>query len=154
MILDSLPHAAAWHNIHPLFPAAFDYLEAFDPETPDGRYEVIGGDLVAIVQRYETAPESEKAWEAHRVFADIQYIVSGTERIFFAPAEALVSKVAYNAEKDVEKYEEAADVVTSSLVMGPGQFGVFFPHDGHKPGCHVSGPDAILKVVLKVRVAA
>ena len=152
MILDTLAHSADYTALHPLFPAAFEYLHRFDASTPDGKYPIDGDNLYAVVQRYETAADRTRLWESHRVYADIQFIVSGTERIVWAPAENLTPGAPYNEAKDVQKFEEAPVKDATPLIVPAGSFCVFLPQDGHKPGCTVACPEAVVKVVLKVRL--
>ena len=152
MILDSLAHCADYTSMHPLFPAAFDYLKQFDPNTPDGKYEIDGKRLYAVVQRYDTAPEETKAWEAHRVYADIQYIVAGREKIIYAPVEELQSTTGYNDVKDVEKYDGSGVKYPVATVIPAGFFGIYLPQDGHRPGIMVDAPEPIVKVVIKLRI--
>ena len=152
MILDSLAHASDYLALHPLFPAAFAYLRTFDPNTPDGKYELDGKRLYAAVQRYETAPEAEKAWESHRVYADIQFIVSGREKILYAPVEELQPGTPYNEAKDVEKYSGETVKNAAFTILPAGSFAVYLPQDGHKPGCMVDSPEPVVKVVIKVQL--
>jgi len=152
MILDNLAHSDIYLPLHPLFSAAFAYLKAFDPATPDGKYLIDGDRLYAAVQRYTTAPADTKAWETHQVYADIQYIVSGSERLFYAPAEVLPVGTPYNDAKDVQKYGTGVIPNAADTVLSAGEFAIYLPHDGHKPGCIVEAPEAIVKVVLKVRL--
>lgn len=152
MIIDSLSHSADYLGLHPLFPAAFEYLRHFDPATPDGKYELDGKRLYAMVQRYDTAPEAAKAWEAHRVYADIQYIVSGREKIGYAPVEELESSIAYNDLKDMEKFTGEKAIHAVMNLLSAGNFAVYLPQDGHKPGCAVEQPEPVVKVVIKVRL--
>lgn len=153
MIQDRLDHCAQYTALHPLFPAAFDYLKQFDPNTPDGKYEIAGPSLYASVQRYETAPEESKAWETHQVYADIQYIVSGREKILYTPAEDFQPTTPYNPAKDVQKYDGAGVQNVTAMVIPAGSFAVYLPQDGHKPGC-IAGDEAepVVKVVIKVRL--
>ncbi len=153
MILDSLSNSDFYVSAHPLFSAAFDYLKKFDPATPDGTYELDGKNLFAVVQRYETAPEATRKWEAHRVYADIQCIIAGREKMLHAPVGELVVTAPYNEARDVEKYGDEGVTNVSPLLVPAGTFCVFFPQDGHKPNCMVERPEAILKVVMKVKVA-
>jgi len=153
MILDSLAHCSHCLPLHPLFPAAFDYLKQFNPNTPDGKYEIEGKRLYAMVQRYDTAPEEAKAWEAHRVYADIQYIVAGREKILYAPVEELQSTAPYNEAKDVEKYTNEGVKNVSSSVVPAGFFAIYLPQDGHKPGVMAGqGAEPVVKVVIKVQI--
>lgn len=151
MILDSLDNAALHEGLHPSFPKAFAWLKAFDPSTPDGRYEIGGPCLAAIVQRYETAPSPAKKWETHQVHGDIQYMVSGTELVGHAWRGKLSVLIPYNPEKDAEFYEPPASPSTL-LKFEQGSFAVFLPHDIHQPGVMECTPAEVLKVVVKFRV--
>ena len=151
MILDQLAASPAYEAIHPLFPKAFAYLRSFDLRTEDGKYELHGKDLVAIVQRYRTAPASDKLWEAHRTYGDIQVVFQGLELCGHADQRSLVVTRPYDAEKDVEKY--AAPTAPSALLtLGRGNFAIFHPQDGHQPGVQSGDPADILKVVIKFRL--
>jgi len=152
MILDSLSHCSDYTALHPLFSPAFDYLKGFDPATPDGKYELEGKRLYAQVQRYDTAPEETRKWEAHRVYADIQFIVSGRERMLYTPVEGLSSSAPYNEVKDVEKYGDDCVENITPVLVSPGSFCIFMPQDGHKPGCMADQPEPVVKVVIKVRI--
>ena len=153
MILDQLSVSAAYESLHPLFPQAFAYLRAFDPQTADGKYELQGQDLVAIVQRYRTAPSAEKLWEAHQVYGDIQVVYEGLEYCGHADQKTLDVTKPYLAEKDVEKYA-APTSATTLLTLGRGNFAIFHPQDGHQPGVQIGTPGEILKVVIKFRLKA
>lgn len=150
MIIDHIDHCMSSAGAHPLFPKGFEYLRDFDPATPDGKYELDGKRLFAMVQRYVTAPEAIKAWEAHRRYADIQYIVSGTEMILYAPVADLTPDLPYNDVKDAEKFAGVASANSVALIVPPKTFCVFYPQDGHKPGCLIDSAAPIVKVVLKV----
>jgi YhcH/YjgK/YiaL family protein len=151
MILDSLSNAALYCGLHPLFPAAFAYLHSFDPNTPDGKYELQGKDLVAIVERYTTKAVTEKEWEAHEIYGDIQSVIQGVESCGYLPrAELSVSKP-YNPDKDVEKFSPPTGAA-SSLVLAPQQFAVFYPRDAHQPSLTHHTPARVLKVVIKFRL--
>lgn len=151
MILDHLSRSAAYEPLHPHFPKAFAYLRSFDPSTPDGKYEIDGRDLVAIVQRYTTARSADKMWEAHRIHGDIQGVIRGLEFCGHTDQARLAVTKPYDAEKDVEKY--AAPTEPSALLtLGHGNFAVFHPQDAHQPGVQLDSPAEILKVVIKFRL--
>lgn len=151
MILDQLSASAAYESLHPLFPKAFAYLRSFDVKTEDGKVELQGQDLVAIVQRYQTAPSAEKLWEAHQVYGDIQVVYQGLENCGHADQKTLIVTMPYIAEKDVEKYA-APSSPTALLTIGRGNFAIFHPQDGHQPGVQIGTPGEILKVVIKFRL--
>lgn len=151
MIVDRLENRALYAPIQSGLRLGLEYLADFDPETPDGRYPVDGDEVVAIVQSYDSAPSAEKRFEAHRRHIDIQYLLAGRERILHLPAGDLEVETPYDEERDVEFYLDPA--ASSSLLLMPGDFAIFHPSDGHKPGCMAGGRDAVRKVVVKVRVA-
>ena len=153
MILDQLSASAAYESLHPLFPKAFAYLRSFDVKTEDGKVELQGQDLVAIVQRYQTAPSAEKLWEAHQIYGDIQVVYQGLENCGHADQKTLVVTMPSIAEKDVEKYA-APSSPTALLTLGRGNFAIFHPQDGHQPGVQIGTPGEILKVVIKFRLKA
>ena len=151
MVLDLLSNASTYHGLHPLFPQAFAYLESFDEKTPDGKVELVGTDLVAMVQRYATADTGEKEWEAHEVYGDIQVVIRGQERCgYTARGDLRVSKP-YNPEKDVEKFL-APEGECTSLLLKPRLFAIFYPQDAHQPGVKVAESGQVLKVVMKFRL--
>lgn len=149
MILDSLGNRGLYHALGPGIAAGLQYLAAFDPATEDGRYPVDGDAVFALVQSYRTAPGAEKRWESHIRHLDIQYIVSGQERILHAPVGWMEMETPYDDGKDVIFYRDPP-AATSCLLL-PGDFVIFHPHDGHKGGCMAGGRDEVRKVVVKVK---
>jgi YhcH/YjgK/YiaL family protein len=150
MILDSLSSHALYHPLGPRIAAGLEWLAAYQGDAEPGRYLVQGDEVVAIVQTYETAPATDKRWETHVRHLDIQSIVSGRERILHAPLALLEEKTPYDEVKDVTFYHDPA--ASTSLLLGPGDFGIFYPADGHKPGCMAGGKERVEKVVIKVRL--
>ena len=148
MILDTLENSSLYEGLHPSFPQAFAWLKKFDPSTPDGRYEIDGQKVVAILQSYQTAPADEKKWETHRVHGDIQVIYAGEELVGHALRDQLVVRTPYNPAKDAEFYEPPRHPFTL-LNLSEGYFAVFYPHDAHQPGVMMEEPVSVLKVVVK-----
>jgi YhcH/YjgK/YiaL family protein len=151
MVLDSLDNGARYRSLHPSLARAFEWLEAYDPITPDGRYEIGGPNLIAIVQRYETAPDALKKWETHRLHGDVQFMVSGSELVGYAQREVLSIRTPYNAEKDAEFYEPPVGAV-SRFNLHAGSFAIFLPEDAHQPGVMDGNPGEVHKVVIKFRL--
>jgi biofilm protein TabA len=150
MILDTLSHSASYQQLGPRFAAGLKWLEEFLPATVDGRYDIDGDDVFALVQSYDTVPPVEKKYESHRVYADIQYIAEGAEVIYYAPTAGLVPTIAYDETKDCLLYSDPA--AATPLFMAPGRFAIFYAQDGHKPGCVHDRASSIKKVVVKVRL--
>ncbi len=149
MIFDTLASAARY------FPAGSPFLtgvafiqNALDRGIADGRHEIGGDGCYASVQTYETAPAEEKNPESHRRYADIQALLAGEELIGWLPVEGLETHTPYAAEHDIAFYRNAHG--ETPLLMRPGLFAVFYPGDAHKPGCAISRPAPVRKVVVKV----
>jgi biofilm protein TabA len=150
MIVDTLGNSRLYRSLQEGLRLGFDYLEGFDPATPDGRHEIHGEQVFALVQRYETAPSTERRFETHRLHIDIQYIVSGRERILHTSFGYLEVETPYDEAKDVVFYRDPQ--ASSSVLLGPGDFAIFHPDDAHKGGCMAGARDPVRKVVVKVRV--
>ena len=103
MIHAPMAQAGRHFALHPLFPKAFAFLERFEKSTPDGRVEIEGNHLFAVVQRYQ--PGAGKLWEAHRTHGDIQVIFEGAEACGVAPTHLLTPFTPYLPEKDIEKFQ-------------------------------------------------
>lgn len=151
MIFDQLVNAETYQSLHPLFPEAFSYLRSFDLNTPDGKYELRGNDLVAMVERYVTKPITDKEWEAHNLYGDIQVIMQGQEQCGHAERTRLAISKPYQSGKDVEKFMPP-NFSASVLVLKPEMFAIFYPQDAHQPSIRIQEPESVLKVVLKFRL--
>ena len=150
MIVDTLERADAYTPLARGIGEALAWLRAFDPSTPDGRHDIDGDRLYALVQSYDTGPATEKRFEAHRRNLDVQYVVSGAERILHAPAAGMEAETPYDEDGDIVFFAEPK--ASSSLLMPAGSVAFFWPGDAHKPGCMAGGRDAVRKVVVKVRL--
>jgi biofilm protein TabA len=150
MILAPLTDSARYEVLGPRIAAGLRYLRAFSDDTPDGRHDIDGDDVFALVSSYHTGPSTEKHFEAHRRYLDIQLVASGRERILHAHAEALDVRVPYTPEKDIVFFEDPPQ--SSSFLLLPGDIAIFHPRDAHKPGCMAGGRHAVRKVVVKVRL--
>jgi YhcH/YjgK/YiaL family protein len=149
MILDQLANGDIYRQLGPRYAAAFDYLRSSDFSTiADGRHQVIGDEVYAIVVSYATKPAEKGLWEAHRRYTDIQCMIRGTERMGVAPISTMRSDVAYDPEKDAEFFTGQGQFVT----FGESEFVLLLPHDVHKPSLMCSEPQDVRKVVMKVMV--
>jgi YhcH/YjgK/YiaL family protein len=151
MILDLCEN---WQNYacgnEEIWAEAFAFLASLEPGCEDGRYEIVGDDIYAMVQSYDTKDISEGKVEAHRKYIDIQTLLCGSERMFYGAGSGLDVCDEYNADNDVLFYNFEADkVVEYSLT--PGAFTIFFPEEGHMPGiAPASGAGPVKKVVIKI----
>ena len=120
MILQPLAEAGTLAAVAPGTGAGLAWLRGFDPATPDGRYLIEGERVFALVSRYHTGPATEKRFETHRRYLDLQYLAQGRERILYLPLGGLEVETPYDEAKDITFYAEPK--FSSSLANTRGQF--------------------------------
>lgn len=150
MIVDSIKNCEAYYGSHIRFKDAFDFIrKAVDENLPVGNYEIDGKNLFAFIQEYETKLPEESAFEGHRNYIDIQYIISGTEVMMVADISKMKESCDYK--EDIVFFEDYKK--SSTCVIEEGEYGIFFPWDTHKPGlCFGGKPEKVRKIVVKVRI--
>ena len=150
MFIDTISNFASCAAAMPALARFIRYIgSACLDGVSDGTYE-LGDGVRAIVQSYETKAPEEARLEAHRRFADLQYIASGEERIGFALLGRAGAPLApFDAAKDIVFLDGAYETLT----LRAGDFAVFFPHDAHAPGIRAGAePAHVRKVVVKIPV--
>ena len=118
----------------------------------DGRYEIDGERVYALVQSYTTLPAGDGSkYEAHRRSLDIQFICEGSEAMGWAPLENMKVTQDYNPDKDV--LLGTCPLAAATLVrVDAGQAAIFFPSDAHAPKLAAGEPGAVCKIVIKVKL--
>jgi len=150
MIIDLLSNAHLYYNQGPLFKKAFEYLAQTDfSKVEKGKYELDGQNLFAIVNEYDSVSPDNEQMESHKKYIDIQYIVTGGERIGHDFLKAQTPSKAYDEEKDFMLFGEKPSFFS---VLQQGMFAIFFPHDLHMPNIMIDKAAYVKKVVIKVRV--
>ena len=114
-----------------------------------GTYEVQGKDLYIMIQDITTQDAEIRRPERHNDYLDIQYIVSGVERMGYVPYTGTESVLEAPEGKDVIFYK---DLEGENFVdVAPGCYCIFFSDDIHRPGCAVGEPGNVRKAVAKVK---
>ena len=150
MIIDLLSNAHLYFNQGPLFKKAFEYLAQTDfSKVEKGKYELDGTNLFAIVNEYDTVSPDSEQMESHKKYIDIQYIVTGAERIGHDFLQNQAPSKAYDAEKDFMLWGEKPSFFST---IKAGMFAIFYPHDLHLPNIMIDKPSYVKKVVIKVAV--
>jgi len=150
MIIADLKHLASQAPSSPGLRAAIEFLGRKDiRELADGRFEIDGDRVFAMVQRYETALTGAPKFEGHRKFIDVQFIVSGEEIIGWTPIGRMTVTEAYDSEKDV-CFGTAKAGEWTPVRLEAGQAAVLWPEDGHAPKLAAGAPSPVMKVVVKV----
>ena len=152
MILDTYTHWARYAEISPQFRRGMEFLASANEQMHDGRHEIDGDNVFAIVVKTTTKPAAGRQLEVHRKYIDVHYVHCGAECALWAPLEILGQPdKPYDLEIDAALYQPVPEVQT--VRVDQGSFAVFFPEDSHTPSCQVGNePGDVFKVVLKVLV--
>lgn len=149
MIIDKLTNSGLYDDMGSKLKQAFEFLITNDFENMAlGKYEIDGSDVYAMVQQYETKPVEQGAWEAHRKYIDVQYMVSGKETMGYSCIEGMKTKIEYDESRDCVFLEGEGDF----FKVDEGFFVIFAPQDAHMPGIEYKKSETIKKVVVKVAV--
>lgn len=151
MIYDKIDNLETYAGMSEDIRMGLEWIRDVKPDTAVGVYQITPK-VKAIVSEYETKLENEYGYEAHRKNIDIQYLLSGEERIACLPFERLKETQPYNEESDAAFYAASIKPQPSNLSLLPGYFAIFFPQDGHMPQLCVDKPIKVKKVVIKVEL--
>jgi YhcH/YjgK/YiaL family protein len=119
---------------------------------PDGKVQIDGDTVYAMIQTYETiaTPESPRL-EAHRQYIDVQFVADGEEVIGWALTNRLTETEPYDAAKDVWFGTVALDNLTP-VRLAAEQLAIFYPTDAHLPKRMARKVGPVKKIVVKVAV--
>ena len=148
MIFDQIKNADNYKDLHMVY-SALNFLKGKKfGDMPEGKH-VLNDNIYYLVQEYYTHMESLYS-EAHEKYIDIQFLVSGNEKIGIAPLTSDKKAVKSMPEKDMWNYNNCK---MQFLTLSTGDFMVLFPNDIHMPGI-ISGKEPVLckKVVVKVKI--
>ncbi len=147
MIIDNIERAGSYKDLRDGFEGALQFLiDHRDGDLEDGRYALNETDFV-LVQSYQSKPIENCKFEAHRKYIDVQYMVSGSEKIGWALTEKLTTE-SYDEQKDFVKLTGEGDL----FPLTPGNFFILFPDDAHMPGVMNDEIEPVKKIVLKIGI--
>lgn len=148
MIYDSLKHLEAYQGIHPGVLRGLELIRNTDfSGMEDGRHEIDKDNLFIMLQSYETKPKNDTP-EAHKKYIDIQYLISGEEKIGVGPLEEMAEETEAHPERDIWFYHGPC----SEILLSGDKFVVLWPGDAHAPCIAVDAPAPCRKCIVKVRV--
>lgn len=152
MIYAKNADALAYRGIHPNLDLALEHITPeFLASLRDNQRVELKGDLVYCTRfTYETIPQEESFFEAHRRYLDIHIMVEGEERVDMNRPEDLKLTDAQEG-NDFYAYQGES---WHSTVLKPGEFLVAFPGDAHRIKVQVDGPKTVSKAVFKVCIDA
>lgn len=150
MIIDRLENLPLYIPVLPQLRdvAAILKSDGFDA-LPLGSHTTDDPTLRYNIMRYETSSKEAERYEVHRREADVQFILTGRERMDAAAKEGFVTTEAYDEAKDA--FFGTGQRI-ASYHADPGHFVIFFPGEPHAPSLIDEESRAVKKVVFKVTV--
>ena len=147
MIYGQLTDAPAYRGIHPRLDRVLelltpDYLASVGTE----RRELDGEALFVTRFDVSTVRDEARLFEYHRRYLDVFTLAEGCERVDIARPEALTLR------EQREDYWGCAGEAEQSVILRPGSFLVLFPGDAHRPGMAPAQPEAVSRIVFKIRL--
>ena len=148
MICDTLDQLHLYKGFHKNLDTAIEFLAAHPLDTlPLGRTEVDGDEVFINVMDADLKPHTGSHAEYHRLYADLQIDLTGSEHLGWA------SEGTEQGEFDEENdFGLRTGPEHCGMTLGGGRFAVFFPGELHKPG--VARPECtkVRKAVVKIRM--
>ena len=156
--LKAVPHAAInklefarqYHLNKVFWNKAFSFLRDTNLLTlKNGRHTIDGDNVYAIVSEAPSKDYDKTAFESHKNYIDLQYVITGEENMGRTPVESLTIDKAYNERADIAYYTGDGKI----YMVAQNSFLLFFPGEAHRPNITPGGNKVVKKVVIKIRVA-
>ncbi len=126
-------------------------LSGVHESLPEGRHDIDGDKVFALVSRYSTKSPEACKFETHTAYLDIQVAVAGQEDVEVTTMADMEVLVPYKP--DVAFWKLGRERSVHRISLQPGVVLVLFPEDVHKPSISPDGiPVSMHKVVIKVAV--
>jgi len=113
-----------------------------------GKYVIDGDNAYATITEAPSKTFEQSAWESHRKYIDLQYVIKGEEKIGVAPVATATVIKPYDDSRDAANYNAEGQY----YIATPSRFFLFFPGDAHRPNIKVDGYDMVKKLVIKIKV--
>ncbi len=133
--------------LSPNFAKVLEFMKSKDiSKLANGKYEIDGTNSYIIVSDNDLRTIENAPLEAHREYIDLQYLISGKERIGVKnSADCKSVKTPYKPKDDIMFF---SDSYTKFVDLNPGEFTVLTPSDAHAP---LIGKGKVRKAVFKVK---
>ena len=146
MVLDAIENLPHYLPLCSGFGKALEFLSRRDLDAlPEGKHEIGGQRIFAIVSKTAGRQKENVRLEAHGRYIDIQTVLAGADNMGWRSVSRCRKPVSdYREERDVRFFLDEPDVW---LLVRRGLFTIFFPQDAHAPSI---SSEIIHKVVVKV----
>lgn len=148
--IDVPEFARQYHLNKKYWDEAFAFMKNNDMEKmAPGKYQIDGDNVFATITEDSTKNFDKTSWESHRNYIDLQYVITGEEKIGVCPVSNSTVTKKYNEKNDVTNYSAEGKIYDAK----PGTFFLFFPSDAHRPRITPGGNKVDKKLVIKIKVA-
>jgi biofilm protein TabA len=142
--------ARQYHANKKYWDEAFAFLKNHDlSKLSTGKYPIDGDNVYASVTEDPTKDYDKSAWESHRKYIDLQYVISGEEKIGVSAVDDVKVTEPYDEKKDAAHYSGPGKIYEAK----PGTFFLFFPGTAHRPNITTGGNKTDKKIVIKIKSA-
>ena len=151
MIYDEIAQIGRYRGLYKGLDVLIDWLESNDyTALPVGITPILGDKVYANVQAPTTQPMSEKRFETHQRYMDVQVDVEGREAFCVGQGAYTVTQN-YDAENDID-FGDAERYVQGDLDCG--RFVVYLVGEPHMPNVEFpgDGPRELKKICFKVAI--
>lgn len=113
-----------------------------------GSHPVDGEEIYVNIAEYETVEVKARFWEAHRRYLDLHVMLRGEECV----------EIGFLQTMRAGEYVPGDDFLplegtpSARVRLGPGDFLLCYPEDGHKTGVQWEAPQQIKKAIFKIRI--
>jgi len=148
--IDQVQFAKQYHLNQAAWDKAFAYLKNTDLKTlANGRHVIDGDNVYAIVTEAPTKDYDKTAFESHRRYIDLQYVITGEEKMAKTPVTTVLVNKPYDERADIAYYTGEGKMYTVPAKT----FMLFFPAEAHRPNITPGGNKVVKKIVIKIKAA-
>lgn len=148
--IDKVQFAQQYHANKDVWDKAFAFLKETDlTALTNGRHEIDGTNAFALVSEGPTKDYDKTAFESHKNYIDLQFVISGEEKMGKAPIASVKLDKEYNEKNDIMFYTGDGEI----YLVPQNTFMLFFPSDAYRPSITPGGNKVVKKVVIKIQVA-
>jgi len=112
-----------------------------------GMYPIDGKNAYASITYAPSKTFEASKWESHQKYIDLQYVISGKEKIEVMPVKLATVTEPYNEAKDAAHYSGDG----TFYIATPDTFYLFFPDEAHRPNILFDGYPMVKKMVIKIK---
>lgn len=144
MIIDSIKNISNYQILVPIARQILDFLESTDLSKLNKKVNITDS-LVAIPIRGDKSNDKSNILEAHRIWSDIHYTISGKDKIIYKPVDQCLNIFKeYLTDEDYVLFNESE---VDSLTLCEGLFCVIDPSMAHNALIGEKG--SVYKIVFK-----